>query len=232
MVRVWVLGALVVVAGCKKKPEVAPKDAEAAAKPKHKHVHHEDDETPIEVADGSGSGSGSGSDDSGGSDGSGSGSGSAQSTMGAHRDPNGAIHGPGGPIFEGRGKVCDAAANHCQRDGWFTAEDYAPGKFYRATPAFKLDGKWYSYLGEEVEGKGFRTEVAKPSTLKAGKPVIVFTHDNEQNDKFTDVEMDALTSSRWKLVVVDRVTGGAFTVRGWDDTFPIDSARVVVEQKP
>ena len=151
--------------------------------------------------------------------------------MGAHRDPNGAIHGPGGPIFEGRGKVCDAAANHCQRDGWFTAEDYAPGKFYRATPSFQLDGKWYNYVGEEVEGRGYRTEVAKPSTLKVGKPVVVFTRDNEQNDKFTDVEMDALTSSRWKMVVVDRITGGVFTVRGWEDTFPIETARVVVEQK-
>ncbi len=228
MVRVWLLGALVVAAGCKKKPQEAPKDAAAVVKPKHKHVHHEDDETPIEVPDGSGSGSGSGSDDG---DGGGSGSGSAQSTAGAHRDPNGAIHGPGGPIYEGRGKLCDAAANHCQRDGWFTAEDYAPGKFYRATPSFQFEGKWYNYLGEEVEGKGFRTEVAKPSTLKVGKPVIVFTRDNDQLDKFTDVEYDALTSSRWKMVVVDQITGGWFGVRGWDDKFPIDTARVVVEQK-
>lgn len=155
----------------------------------------------------------------------------------AYKDAEGRIHGPGGPVNMGKGPDCDAAHDHCMRDGvWFAAGNYVPGKLFRATPCFELDGKWYDFRGEAVDdgGKLFKTRVAKVEDVHAGEPLVLFMPTDDGRDKWTDVEADALTSSRWDVGVPDSVNPATktFTTKAWPDPIDIDAARVIVEQKP
>lgn len=152
----------------------------------------------------------------------------------AWRDAEGHLHGPGGPIFMGHGPDCDGAHDHCLRPGvWFSVGNIVPGKLYRAVPVFEFESKWWNWRGAEEEtGKLLRTEAAKDTTLRAGQPVVWFSAETASK-KWCDSEYEALTSSRWEAAVIDSVNSGAGTVRarGWPDEIPIDTARVVVEQK-
>ena len=154
----------------------------------------------------------------------------------AYKDPDGRIHGPGGPVYTGDGPTCDDSHNHCQRgEAWFWASNVVAGKLYRATPVFEFEGKWYSWRGDEVEegGKLFRTRPAKPSDIKVGTPVIFFAPESDPRDKWVNVEYEALTSSRWDVGVPENVNPGAKTwgTRNWPDPIDDDVARVIEEQK-
>jgi hypothetical protein len=152
----------------------------------------------------------------------------------AYRDSDGRVHGPGGPVNLGKGHDCDAAHEHCMRDGvWFAAGNYQQGKLFRAVPSFEFEGKWYNFRGDPIDdgGKLLKTKVAKPGDVRAGEPIVVFTPEDNPRDKWVNVEDDALTSSRWDVVVPDSVNGNTFTTKAWPDPIDIDTARVVVEQK-
>jgi hypothetical protein len=151
----------------------------------------------------------------------------------AHRDDEGRIRGPGGPVFMGRGPECNAERDHCMREGvWFAVDNLVAGKLYRATPMFELEDKWYTWRGkEESFAMRFRTKVGTKQTLRAGDPVIWFIDENASK-KFVDNEYDALTSSRWSAGVVEAVEGDNIRVKGWTyGMVPIDTTRVILETK-
>jgi hypothetical protein len=148
-------------------------------------------------------------------------------------DDEGHLHGPGGPVFMGRGPECNAEADHCLRESvWFAVGNLVPGKLYRATPVFEYEGKWYNWRGEPEEfAMRFKTKVGTPETIKVGEPIIWFIDENSSK-KFVNNEYDALTSSRWEAGVVDSLGVGKIRVKGWTDgAVSIDTTRVIVERQ-
>src|SRR3954453_11187123 len=107
-----VLRALLVVTclfGCKKKEREMATELPPTPSTGHSITHFKD--ASEAVAEGSGTAS--------------AGSGSAAvpvdaepvKGMPAYRDPDGRVHGPGGPVNMGKGANCDAEHDHCMRDG-------------------------------------------------------------------------------------------------------------------
>lgn len=148
-------------------------------------------------------------------------------------DDEGHLHGPGGPVFMGKGLECNGERDHCMRAGvWFAVGNLVAGKLYRAVPVFEYESKWYNWRGhEESFAMRFKTKVGTKETLHAGDPVIWFIDENSSK-KFVDNEYDALTSSRWEAGVVDQVLPDKIHVKGWTyGAVPIDTTRVIVERK-
>ncbi|HEX5058146.1 MAG TPA: hypothetical protein VFV99_02245 [Kofleriaceae bacterium] len=148
-----------------------------------------------------------------------------------YRDSHNAPHGPGGPVYMGRGEPCTNKIDHCLRPGvWFAADNVVAGSLFRGTPVFELEGKWWTWRGDEAEYKFlFKTKVAdKVAEVEVGKPVLFFVE--EGGRKWLDNEYDMLTSSRWSLGVVDAATADAITIRGWGPV-SLESIRVIVEKK-
>jgi hypothetical protein len=153
----------------------------------------------------------------------------------ASRDAQGHVHGPGGPLFMGRGDIaCDATHDHCIRKGtWFSADNYDNKHLFRALPVFEFEGKWYNWRGSEAEvGKLFRTELATPEKVRPGSPIVVWLPETD-SPPWAGNEYDALTSSRWDIAVVLSVNSSAktFKIPSWPDDLPIANGRVIVEQK-
>jgi hypothetical protein len=151
----------------------------------------------------------------------------------AYMDDEGHLHGPGGPVFMGRGAECNAERDHCMRDGvWFADGTLVAGKLYRAVPIYEFEKKWYNWRGrEESFAMRFRTKVGTRDTLRADEPVIWFIDENASH-KFVDNEYDALTSSRWEAGVVESVGPDKIRVKGWTyGAVPIDTTRIIIERK-
>jgi len=144
---------------------------------------------------------------------------------------NGEAHGPGGPVFMGRGPDCDAKRDHCMRPGvFFGVDNMSPGKLYRATPIFELDGKWFNWRGKEEHfDKRFKTKVATKDTLQVGEPIIWFI--TEGSKPFVDVEYEALTSSRWEIGYVEELKADKVRVKGFSDAVGYDTIRIIVDAK-
>ena len=54
-----------------------------------------------------------------------------------HRDADGTVHGPGGPVFMGEGPDCDADRNHCLREGtWFLVDNVIAGRSFARCRCF------------------------------------------------------------------------------------------------
>jgi hypothetical protein len=150
----------------------------------------------------------------------------------AYRDADNRVHGPGGPVFMGRGEPRTDKLDHGLRPGvWFAADNVVSGKMFRALPVFEFENAWWSWRGEKTEPKRlFRTAVVtQPEQVKVGEPVVFFAE--EGRHKFLDNEYDMLTSSRWLVAVVDTVSATSVRIRGWDEV-PIETVRVIVEEKP
>jgi len=148
-------------------------------------------------------------------------------------DDEGHLHGPGGPIFMGKGVECNAERDHCMRpEVWFAASNLVAGKLYRAVPIFEFQKKWYNWRGkEESFSMRFKTKVGTKQTLREGDPVIWFIDENASK-KFVDNEYDALTSSRWEAGIIESVGPDKIHVKGWTfGAVPIDTTRIIVEQK-
>jgi hypothetical protein len=149
-------------------------------------------------------------------------------------DDEGHIHGPGGPVFMGRGPECNAERDHCMRPGvWFAVDNLVSGKMYRATPIFEHEKKWYTWRGKEAEFQyRLKTKLATKDTLKVGDPVVWFIDENSSK-KWVDNEYDALTSSRWTSGFVQEWVGSdRVRVAGWTyGLVPLDTIRVIVERK-
>jgi hypothetical protein len=211
--------------GCKKHEpqEAAPETPPAEPSRGHSVTHFKD-------ADESGGSAAAGAEDAGEPDAHLIGGNGAP----AYRDDQGHVHGPGGPVFMGHGKPCDASQNHCMREGvWFAAGGLKPGSMFRAVPAFELEGKWYDWRGNDVEpGMLFKTELATIDKLQPGTP-IVFLVPESSGSGWLESEYDSLTTSRWDVAYVDTVNSSAktFRAKGWPDTLSIDVARVITQQK-
>jgi hypothetical protein len=148
-------------------------------------------------------------------------------------DDEGHLHGPGGPIFMGRGVECNAERDHCMRDGvWFAVQNLVAGKLYRAVPVFEYEGKWYNWRGKPEEfSQRFKTKVGTRDKIHVGDPIIWFIDENASK-KFVDNEYDALTSSRWEAGVVESIAVDKIRVKGWTyGAVPIDTTRIIVEKK-
>ena len=149
----------------------------------------------------------------------------------AYRDADNRVHGPGGPVFMGRGEPCSDKRDHGMRAGvWFAVDNVIPGKLFRAVPVFEFENAWWTWRSERAEPKRLlRTAVVeKPEQVEVGKPVVFFAEEGRQ--RFLDNEYDMLTSSRWVVGVVGAASGDTVMIRGWD-TVPLDTVRVIVEEK-
>lgn len=149
-----------------------------------------------------------------------------------YRDDQGHLHGPGGPVYMGKGPDCTDKIDHCLRDGvWFAVPTVKSGNIYRATPAFEFESKWWTFREQEAEYEQlFKTKVVEnPSELVVGSPAVFLVDDNYT--KWLNSEHDALTSSRWEAGIVESVSGDTFRIKGWSYPIPIDTARAVVEKK-
>ena len=123
----------------------------------------------------------------------------------AYRGDDGRVHGPGGGVFMGRGIDCDAAHDHCLRDGvYFSVANIVSGKLYRATPSYEFEKKWWTWNGQAIDdpGKLYKTQIAGNAKLSSGTQVIFFSAETSDT-KWADSEYRALTSSRWEAGVVD-----------------------------
>jgi hypothetical protein len=228
LVRALVISGVVLGAGCKKKEREMATELPSTPSSGHSVTHFKDAPEAEGSAEVVASGSPPAAIDAA----------EAPKSSGAqgYRDPDGRIHGPGGPVNMGSGPNCDAEHNHCQRgDAWFFANNVVPGKLYRATACFEFEGKWYTWRGDEVEkgGKLFRTRVAKPEDLQVGKPIVFFAPESDPRDKWVDSEYEGLTSSRWDVGVPETVNPAAKTwgTRAWPDPIDDDVARAIVETK-
>jgi len=161
----------------------------------------------------------------------------AASTIGgngqaAYRDGQGRVHGPGGPVFMGRGADCDVSKDHCMRaDVWFSVANIVAGKLYRALPVFKLEDKWWTWRGDEEQPvKLYMTKMAGTAPLSPGTPIIWFSQETS-SPKWADSEYEALTSSRWEAGVVEAPsTGTTVKVKGWGEV-QMDTVRIITEIK-
>lgn len=151
----------------------------------------------------------------------------------AYRDDDGHLHGPGGPVFMGKGPDCTDKIDHCLRAGvWFAVPTLRTGNIYRATPAFEFESKWWTFREREAEFEQLlKTKVIeKAGELVVGSPVVFIVDDNYR--KWLDNEHDALTSSRWEAGIIEAVNGDStFRVSGWRYAIPNETGRIVVEKK-
>jgi hypothetical protein len=121
------------------------------------------------------------------------------------RADDGRVHGPGGPVYMGNGVTCDAAHDHCLRDGvWFSVNNIQAGKLYRALPVFEFEKKWWTWRGEPADDpvKLYKTQIAGNAKIAPGTAVIWFSSETSDG-KWAESEYEALTSSRWEAGVVE-----------------------------
>jgi hypothetical protein len=228
--------ALLVGVGCdklRKKQEPDPVGSGSAAPPATGHSV-----TKLKSdAGGSGSGSDMGPRNSViASTGSGHGSGHIMGGDGSPsmRADDGRVHGPGGPVFMGRGTIsCDASHDHCLRDGvWFSVSNIQPGKLYRALPVFEFEKKWWTWRGEPADTpvKLYKTQIAGNAKLAAGTQVIWFSSETS-DEKWADSEYEALTSSRWEAGVIEsQQSPTAVMIKGFGAA-PLDTMRLITETR-
>jgi hypothetical protein len=232
------VSASVLFVGCDKlrkkhEPDPEPAGSGSAAPSTGHSVTHlkEDGDT------GSGAGSAHASASGAGS-GSGSGSGHAAHLMGGDGSPSmraddGRVHGPGGPVFMGRGVDCDAPHDHCLRDGvWFSVGNIQPGKLYRALPVFEFEKKWWTWRGEPADTpvKLYKTQIAGNATLSPGTAVIWFSSETSDK-KWADSEYEAMTSSRWEAGVVEsQQSPTVVMIKGWGAA-SLDTIRLITETR-
>jgi len=151
----------------------------------------------------------------------------------AGRGDDGRVHGPGGPAYMGRGVSCDAAHDHCLRDGvWFSVNNIIAGKQFRAVPVFEFEKKWWTWRGEPADDpvKLYKTQIAGNAKLSAGTPVIWFSNESSET-KWADSEYEALVSSRWEAGVVEEMVSPTTVMIKGSGTVPMDTVRLITETR-
>jgi len=135
---------------------------------------------------------------------------------------------PGGPL-SGEPRDCGPAKDHCMRgEAWFGTGFMDEHESTGMRPVFPLDGKWYTWRGTLVHwGTAYRTKAATASTLMSGRQAIVFAPGKEAGaGKLPRTELEALTSRRWSVVIVEAVDGAAGTFTSDRGTYAVDTARI------
>lgn len=237
MRRTVILAALIAFCGCdklRKKHEDAGQQTQGSAEPPK--TGHSVTKLKADAGVGSG-GSGKGSAGSAHA-GSGQGSAKAEHLMGGDGSPpyradDGRVHGPGGPVFMGRGVACDAAHDHCLRDNvWFSVNSIQPGKLYRALPVYEFEKQWYTWRGDLADPpvKLYKTQIAGNAKVPAGTSIIWFSAETSDG-KFVNSEYEALTSSRWEAGVVEsQQSASVLMVKGFG-AVSLDTVRLITEQR-
>jgi hypothetical protein len=168
----------------------------------------------------------------------GSGSGKHDHLMGGDGSPSaraddGRVHGPGGPVYMGNGVTCDAAHDHCLRDGvWFSVNNIQAGKLYRALPVFEFEKKWWTWRGEPADDpvKLYKTQIAGNAKLAPGTAVIWFSSETSDG-KWAESEYEALTSSRWEAGVVEAQQSPTVVMIKGFGAAPLDTIRLITETR-
>jgi hypothetical protein len=229
--------SLAVGSGCdklRKKHEPPPETGSGSAAPPA--VGHS--VTKLKEDAGSTLGSGtSGPQNTGPQVGSGSGSGSGHIMGGdgspPHRNDDGQVHGPGGPVYMGRGLDCDAAHDHCLRDGvWFSVNNIVSGRLFRAVPVFEFEKQWWTWRGEPADApvKLYKTQIAGNAKLSPGTSVIWFSSETSDK-KWADSEYDALTSSRWEAGVIESQSSPTSAMVKGFGAVSLDTVRLITETR-
>jgi len=234
--RVMLACAAIAFAGCdklrKKHEDASTSGSGSAEPPKTGHSV-----TKLKADAGTGSGSGSAHAGSAHA-GSAQGSAHAEHLMGgdgspSYRADDGRVHGPGGPVFMGRGVQCDAAHDHCLRDGvWFSVNSIQPGKLYRAVPVYEFEKQWYTWRGELAEPpvKLYKTQIAGNAKLAPGTSVIWYSSETSDG-KWSNSEYEAMTSSRWEAGVVEsQQSATVVMIKGFGAT-TLDTVRLITAQR-
>ncbi len=133
----------------------------------------------------------------------------------------------------GRGIACDAAHDHCLRDGvWFAVNNIQAGKLFRALPVFEFEKKWWTWRGEpnEPEGKLYKTQIAGNAVIAPGTPVIWFSSETSDN-KWADSEYESLTSSRWEAGVIEGMQSKTVVMIAGFGAAPLDTIRLITETR-
>jgi len=229
--------ALAALAGCDKlrkkhEPEPTPVSNEPP-KTGHSVTVLKEDGTSASGSAHAATGSGAGS-----ATGSGAGSATHEHLMGgdgspAKRGDDGRLHGPGGPVFMGRGVTCDAAHDHCLRDGvWFSVNNIQAGKQYRAVPVFEFEKKWWTWRGEPADDpvKLYKTQIAGNAKIAPGTAVIWFSNESSAS-KWADSEYEAVTSSRWEAGVVESQQSATVVMIAGFGATPMDTIRLITETR-
>jgi hypothetical protein len=170
--------------------------------------------------------------------GSGAGSGKKEHLMGGNGSPaaradDGRIHGPGGPVYMGRGVTCDAAHDHCLRENmWFSVNNIQAGKLYRALPVFEFEKKWWTWRGEPADQpvRLYKTQIAGNAKIAPGTSVIWFSSETSDG-KWADSEYEALTSSRWEAGVVESQQSPTVVMIKGYGAATMDTIRLITETR-
>ncbi|MEO6776537.1 MAG: hypothetical protein ABI467_26565 [Kofleriaceae bacterium] len=234
--------AIAVVASCDKlrkqhEPDPEPVGSNEPPKSGHSVTVIKDHAPAVEADSAAGSATATGTA-SASATGSGDGSAKREHVAGgdgspAARGDDGRVHGPGGPVYMGRGMTCDAAHDHCLRDGiWFSVNRIEAGKQFRAVPVFEFETKWWTWRGEPADDpvKLYKTHVVDRAQLASGTPVIWFS--NETSDaKWPESEYEAVTSSRWEAGVVEAQQSASIVMIAGFGAVPLDTVRVLTETR-
>jgi hypothetical protein len=230
--------AIVVLAGCdklKKKHEPDPEPVASNEPPKSGHSVTVLKDAAVSTGNSTTHVAAAGSAEEAGSA---TGSAKPEHVMGgngapAGRGEDGRVHGPGGPAYMGRGVTCDAAHDHCLRDGvWFSVNNIQPGKLYRALPVFEFEKKWWTWRGEPADDpvKLYKTQIAGNAKLAPGTAVIWYSSETSDS-KWADSEYEALTSSRWEAGVVDSQQSPTVVMIKGFGAAPLDTIRLITETR-
>ena len=161
----------------------------------------------------------------------------AEPTPPAHKNPDGTIAPPGGPLSDDE-RDCSAAHNHCMRgNGWMATGFSGPGDIMSpGTAVFPFDGHWYAYTGEQADNTIYRTKPATAAEIQSARIVwvLVDVH-NDSGDvksRLPNSEKDALTTRRWQMLAgIQSVDAKAGTFVSDRTTYSIGAARVAIEAK-
>jgi hypothetical protein len=162
----------------------------------------------------------------------------------AHRDKDGKLHGPGGPVST-EPRTCGPAQNHCMRgEAWFGFGNGMSGGNGGGSrvPVFKFEGHWYSWPdGRLQENTIYRTEPATLENLsrQGRREVYVFLVDKatrkelktgDLRSTLPKSESEAMTEFRWVQINIESMDAKAGTFSGWDGresyTYKLDHARI------
>lgn len=123
-------------------------------------------------------------------------------------------------------ETCDARVDHCLRPWvWFVDDGGTPA------PA-RWNGKAFVRAADpdmviERPGLAYRTRPAKESELRPGRRVLVYRNSERGPPSQTDAHA---TRGDWMFAEVGKVDANfhVFTVKGSDERYPVDNARLLV----
>jgi len=143
--------------------------------------------------------------------------------------PAGSVARPGGD-FGLDARTCDAAHDHCFRDGTWLALQQAGDD--RVHPVFLVGDRWFDWesLGELTVVEAYRTRAATAADLQPGA-IVVFYKGRHMPGDLPGTESQAYVD--WRIDTIATVDAAADTFEWGSGSveMPIGNARVIVETR-